>query len=156
MHRSLLLGALVLAVSPARAQQGGVRIAHAWSRPAMAGRVGVAYLTVTDDGAPDQLVGASSPIATRVELHRSVVEHGVARMQAVSVLPVAPGKPAVLAPGGYHFMLLDLKQPLVAGHSFPLTLRFANAGTVATTVSVAPAGGSGMGDMPGMTHATHP
>jgi len=41
--------------------------------------------------------------------------------------------PAVLAPGGYHLMLRDLKPPLVAGQSFPLTLNFAKAGALTTT-----------------------
>ncbi len=157
MHRSLLIAGLLATASPALAQQGGIRIEHAWSRPAMVGRVGVAYLTVTDDRGPDQLVGASSPVATRVELHQSIVEQGVAKMRDAAALPVAPGRPAVLAPGGYHFMLFDLKQPLVAGQSFPLVLRFAKAGTVTTAVSVAATGGMGeMGDMGGMPHTGRP
>ena len=34
----------------------------------------------------------------------------------------AAGKPVKLAPGGYHVMLMDLKQPLKAGESVPLIL----------------------------------
>ena len=135
--RLLPLAALLVAF-PAFAQ--GIDVAHAWSRPAMVGRVGVAYLTITDNGAPDQLIGASSPIAARVELHQSMVEHGVATMRPVPALAVAPGKPAVLAPGGYHFMLVDLKQPLMAGQSFKLILDFAKAGAVTTIVTVASPG----------------
>lgn len=154
MRRAILLAAL-LAASPALAQQRGITIEHAWSRPAMVGRVGVAYLTITDSGPPDQLVGASSPIAARAELHQSATEHGVATMRAVQALPVAPGKPAVLAPGGYHLMLLDLKQPLAQGQSFPLTLDFAKAGAVTTTVTVAGFGTKSGGDMGGMHMGAH-
>jgi hypothetical protein len=32
-----------------------------------------------------------------------------------------------LKPGGYHLMLLDLKQPLVQGSTVPLTLSLRNA-----------------------------
>lgn len=163
MRRLLLLAFLLGFASPAFAQHNGIQITHAWSRPAMVGRVGVAYLTATDSGAPDRLTGASTPVAARAELHRSVTEHGVAKMLPVPALPVAPGKPAVLAPGGYHFMLIGLKQPLAAGQTFPLTLTFANAGSVTTTITVMPfgaknAGAGGMAgmDMSGMHRATHP
>jgi periplasmic copper chaperone A len=162
VRRLLLLVVLLGFASPAFAQHNGIEIAHAWSRPAMAGHVGVAYLTVTDSGAPDRLTGASTPVAARAELHRSVTEQGVAKMLPVPTLPVAPGKPAVLAPGSYHFMLIGLKQPLVAGQTFPLTLTFANAGAVTTKITVMPfganAGAGGMEgmDMGGMHHAMHP
>jgi copper(I)-binding protein len=133
MHRFLF--AALLFAAPAFAGQA-LEVTGAWSRPAMAGRVGVAYLTVTDTGAPDQLIGASTPVAARAELHESMVKNGMASMRPVPAIPVAPGKPAVLAPGGYHLMLVDLARPLVAGQTFPLTLDFAKAGKVTTTVVV--------------------
>lgn len=135
----LLLPAAILLASPALAGQG-IDIVDAWSRPAMQGRIGVAYLTIIDNGAPDRLVGASSPVAARVELHQSAVDHGIATMRSVTALAVTQGRPAVLAPGGYHLMLIDLKQPLAAGQTYPLTLDFAKAGAVAATVTVAPQG----------------
>jgi copper(I)-binding protein len=54
----------------------------------------------------------------------------------VAGLPVAPGKPVMPAPGGYHIMLMGLMQALVAGTAFPVTLTFAKAGQAATTVTV--------------------
>ncbi len=157
MRQFVLLAATLLAASPAFAQKDGLRVEHAWSRPASAGRVGVAYLTVTDTGAPDRLVGASSPVAARVELHQSATANGVATMRSVDAVPVAPGTPAVLAPGGYHLMLRDLKRPLAAGQSFPLTLDFAKAGELTTTVTVAPfdAATTGAMDMSGMGTMHH-
>jgi copper(I)-binding protein len=62
-------------------------------------------------------------------------------------LPVTPGKPLMLAPGGYHIMLMDLKQPLKEGDSFPVTLSFAKAGQVTATATVEKAGAAAM---PGM------
>lgn len=49
-------------------------------------------------------------------------------------LPV--GEPVVLAPGGYHLMLLDLAEPLELGSSFDLTLDFEIAGTRTVAVEV--------------------
>jgi periplasmic copper chaperone A len=118
------------------AQAADVRVEDAWSRPTIAGHTGVVYLTVQDAGAPDTLTGASTPIASQAELHESFVDHGVAKMRAVRSLPVGPDKPVTLAPNGYHIMLMGLKQPLKAGDTFPVTLTFANAGSIAATVTV--------------------
>ena len=41
-----------------------------------------------------------------------------------------------LAPGGLHLMLMGLKAPLVEGETVPVTLTFANAGTVEIGLSV--------------------
>jgi periplasmic copper chaperone A len=157
--RYLVLGTMLFAVPAiALAQQNGIQIENAWSRAAMAGHTGVVYLTITDSGAPDKLLAVASPIATKAELHESFTDNGVAKMREVADLPVQPGKPVTLAPGGYHIMLMDLKQPLQQGDSFPVTLNFAKAGQVTTTVTVqkagaaTPMGHDAMGgmSMPGM------
>ena len=44
------------------------------------------------------------------------------KMRAVPGLELPAGKPVDLKPGGYHVMLMDLKQPLKAGDTVPLTL----------------------------------
>ena len=155
VRRFICLAATLLAASPALGQKSGLEVTHAWSRPAPAGRVGVVYLTVTDSGTPDRLTGANSPIAEQVELHQSATVNGVATMRPVDGVPVAPGTPAVLAPGGYHLMLRGLKRPLAAGQSFPLTLNFAKAGTLTTTVTVAPFSAAATGDMDGMGAMHH-
>ena len=141
-----LRGLLCLAPAVALAQQSDIRIENAWSRAAMAGRTGVVYLTITDTGAPDRLTGVASPVATKADLHESFTEQGVAKMRAVAALPVTSGKSVTLAPGGYHIMLMGLKQELKQGDSFPVTLSFERSGPVTATVTVGqPAGGMPMG-----------
>ena len=134
----------------ALAQQNGISIGDAWSRPAMQGRTGVVYLTITDQGAADRLTSIASPVAAKAELHESFSEHGVAKMRAIPELPVTSGVPVTLAPGGYHIMLMDLKQALKAGDNFPVTLRFERAGPIAATVTVRPMGGGANTDHGGM------
>ena len=113
-----------------------------------AGATGVVYLTVTNRGAPDTLIGVASPDAASATLHETIDDHDVMRLRTVASLPVAPGKPITLAPGGYHIMLTTLKQALVGGMSFPVTLTFAKAGTITVTATVQAAGAT----MPGMPH----
>jgi copper(I)-binding protein len=139
---ALALGA---ACAPAASAEAGIMAESAWAPPSLAGaRNGVAYFTLMNHGgAPDQLVGASTPVAEKAELHRDEMQDGVMRMRPAGPLPLAPGAMETLEPGGLHLMLMGLKQPLKPGERFPITLRFAHQPplTVETTVrAAAPAG----------------
>jgi len=132
----------------ARAQDitaGTLTIGHAWARATVGtSRPGGAYFTITNKGAEaDRLTGAESPVARRVELHRSGMEGGVMRMTRIKAIEVPAGGKVALAPGGYHLMLLGLKRPLATGSKVPLTLVFEKAGPVAVEVAVEPLGGKG-------------
>jgi hypothetical protein len=95
------------------------------------------YLTVHNiGGAADRLLGASSPLAARVELHRSQMKDGVASMRALPGIDMPVGGAIELKPGGYHLMLVGLVHPLEAGESLPLTLKFLHAGNVQVSVPV--------------------
>ena len=136
---SLALLSLLLVAAGDNASQ--IQIDHPWAR-ASAGeaKTGAAYLTITDQGEPDQLTGASTPVAASAELHESMDNMGTMKMRPVTGLALMPGKPVKLAPGGYHLMLMGLKAPLKAGDSFPLTLRFAHAPPRTVTVAIEPIG----------------
>ena len=70
------------------------------------------------------------------------------RMRPVAGVDLPARQPVALAPGGYHLMLMDLKEPLVAGRSIALTLSFEDAAGVRTRrelqveVRQAPPGGA--------------
>jgi copper(I)-binding protein len=49
------------------------------------------------------------------------------RMRAVTGLDLAAGQTTELKPGGYHVMLMDLKQAVQAGQPVPITLVFEDA-----------------------------
>jgi copper(I)-binding protein len=61
------------------------------------------------------------------EIHEMKMEGDVMRMRAIAALDLPAGKSVALRPGGYHLMLMDLKQPLVKDTQVPVTLRFADA-----------------------------
>jgi periplasmic copper chaperone A len=69
-----------------------------------------------------KLLSASSPVAGVVEVHEMKMDGGVMKMAAVPSLELPAGKAVELKPGGYHVMLMDLKQQLKAGDTVPLTL----------------------------------
>lgn len=100
-------------------------------------RTGGAYLTIENRGKDNErLVRVASPVADSAQLHMMRVEDGMMRMRNVSSVGIPAGSAMTLAPGGYHVMLVGLKQALVAGDTFPLALTFEKAGTIEVMVTV--------------------
>ena len=85
----------------------------------------------------DTLLGVSTPIAERVEMHSSIEENGMVKMRQLERIELTPGEPLSLQPGATHFMLIGLSAPLTADTIFPLTLRFQQAGDRVVDVRVA-------------------
>ena len=107
--------------------QAPAKVEGAWARPALAqqGSSG-AYMTITARE-PLTLLGADTPAAGIVEIHEMKMVGDVMKMSAADTLPLVPGKPLQLKPGGYHLMLMDLKGPLNAGSHIQVTLRLRDA-----------------------------
>ena len=133
-----LIAALSASVSAQQNALGDLSVERPWARelPPVAPN-GAAYLRIENAGnAADRIVSASSPIAKRVELHAHETDGGVMKMRHVHSVEV-PARGAVsFEPGRMHVMLIGLKEPLVAGRSFPLTLGFQNAGEIEVTVEI--------------------
>jgi copper(I)-binding protein len=148
-----VVSALVLSMLAMRvlAADGPV-VSQAWARATAPGvDVGAVYLTIDGGTKSDELLSATTTRASMVHLHTIEEAAGVAKMRAVGGVAVPAGKRVVLAPKGTHIMLMGIGQPLAAGESFPLTLKFANAGETTVTVVVRAAGTDGP-QQPGSTH----
>jgi len=134
--------------SPGQAQDkstGSIAISTPRSRETPpAARVGVGYLTITNNGTEtDRLIGVSTPVADRVELHRTTVEGAITRMLPIPLpLEIAPGQSIVLEPGGMHLMLVPLNVPIRPEVSVPVELQFERAGSRAVQMTVEPLRGS--------------
>ena len=121
---------------------GDITLTHPWSRPAAQGQNGVIYMDIQNKGtAEDRLIAVSTPLATKVELHRSTMEDGIHRMEKVESIVVPAGGAVELAPGGYHVMLVGLKFMLMAEETIPVTFTFERSGDITTGVSVEDHGG---------------
>ena len=123
----------------------GITITHPWARATPGGvTVGGAYFEVkAAAGQGDRLVGARSAVAGSMEVHNHIIENGVAKMRRVDALHIKGGQSVVLKPGGYHVMLLDLKQPLKEGDLLKFTLSFEKAGDIEVEATVEPIGAKG-------------
>ncbi len=160
---ALALGATVAYAEDAASYKvGALQITQAWSRATPKGaEVAGAYFKITNTGTtPDRLIGGSSPVAGRFEIHQMTMENGVMKMRPVQGgLVIKPGESVDLKPGAYHVMMLDLKQPLNKGDHIKATLNFEKAGSVDIEYNVVGVGetpaaaaqtGGGMHDMKGM------
>jgi periplasmic copper chaperone A len=133
---SLLACAFLLSAGAAQAEDfhvGTIEIANAWMRATPKNSpVAGAFMTIRNTGtAPDRLLGGSSPVAAQFEVHSMVMEGGVAKMRPVEGgLELKPGETVELKPGGFHVMLMGLKQPLEKGQKIKATLEFEKAGKV--------------------------
>ncbi|HEX2543857.1 MAG TPA: copper chaperone PCu(A)C [Ramlibacter sp.] len=125
-----LLVALALAVAAgAHAQPAApVAVEGPWARAVLPGQVSSgAYMTFVARE-PVTLLGAASPAAGIVEIHEMKLEGDFMKMRAVDRLELAAGQRVEFKPGGYHFMLMDLKAKLNPGMTLPLTLQFRDVG----------------------------
>ena len=62
-----------------------------------------------------QLVGVTTPVAGTAEVHEMKMEGDVMRMRPVPKVDLPAGRTVEFKPGGYHLMLMDLKQALKPG-----------------------------------------
>ncbi|MCW8158162.1 copper chaperone PCu(A)C [Stutzerimonas stutzeri] len=124
--------------APVEAVATELAISQAWSRamPPSA-PTGAVYFVLENRGdQPQRLVGAQTPRAGKTELHTHVHQGDMMKMQQIESVDVPASGKVEFKPGGNHVMLFGLKQPLVAGESFPLTLQFESGAEVTTEVSI--------------------
>ena len=138
-----LLATLIAAGLVSTASAAGVHVEDGWARSTVEGmKMGGAFMKIHNDEAKqDFLVGGSSPVADRVEVHTHVNDNGVMRMREVKGgIPLEAKGVTELKPGSYHVMFMGLKKPLKEGEKVPVTLKFKNAKpqTVQLEVKTAP------------------
>ena len=132
----LVAGALAGAMG-AVAGEDGLALTDPWFRLVMPSLPAAGYFTLSNSGAAAQsLVGASSPGCGMLMLHRSINDGGKERMVLVQSVAVAPHGKVSFAPGGYHMMCMSPTAALRPGQSVPVTLRFADGGSLTASFPV--------------------
>lgn len=125
-----------------------IMVENAWARPAMEkpdlGVTSAAYFTLHNHGRQDDaLIGASTDVAGKTELHETVPVEPKAenkmggqagngmgskmpamKMRSVGKVPLPAGGSVEFRPGGLHVMFMDLKDDFAVGDRFRLTLKF--------------------------------
>ena len=138
MKKISVLFALLLAAA-AHAQDpkvGTITIGHPWAR-ATPGAVknSAAFMVFDNKGTADKLLSVSGDIAKDIQIHSMITEAGVMKMREIKSLDIPANGKAELKPGGFHVMLIGLKDGLKEGAKFPLKLKFEKAGEVTVQVT---------------------
>jgi copper(I)-binding protein len=137
MKRALAMLACAMLAACGQSEPRGADLREppwAYATPTGA-EVAAVYLKLTVAEA-DTLLSAATPFADRIEMHTSSEENGMMKMRPMEHVPLEAGKVFSFEPGGAHLMLIGLRQPLVAGMQFPITLTFERSGTLSTQVRV--------------------
>jgi copper(I)-binding protein len=116
-------------MSAAAAPADPVSVDGAWARHSTRPHVMFVYLTVSlKKDTMDTLIGASSPLADKIDLLAPLTVHGRQELEPVLGIELESHAPTVLQPGGPHLILRGVRQRLRPGDSFVVTLRFTNSG----------------------------
>ena len=103
-------------------------ISNPWLRVLSGDIPAAGYFTLTNDGQkPLVLNGASSPACGMLMLHRSSDAGGMASMEDVTAVTIAPGQKIEFKPGSYHLMCMSPKAGMKKGGTARVTLTFAGA-----------------------------
>ena len=121
---AVAIAALAFAL-PAAAQ---VTVTDPWIRGTVPSQMATGAFMQLKSAKDARLVEARSPVAGVVEIHEMKLEDNVMRMRAVTALDLPAGRPVELKPGGYHVMLMDLKQQMKEGEVVPVTLVIESGG----------------------------
>jgi copper(I)-binding protein len=132
-RRLFLLTPLSLLITRSAAASGftlgSITIGHPWAAPS-AGEAAAMFMELRNDGPrADRLIAASTPVAGTVIFR---ARDGT----PLEYYDLMPKRPMSLRPGGRYIALRDLKAPLALDDTFPVTLRFAKAGSVTITTAV--------------------
>jgi len=107
---------------------------------------------------PDRLVGGSTEVAGKFEIHEMSMDNGVMKMRLLANgVEIKPGETVEFKPGGYHLMFVGITQPVEQGKRVKGTLEFEKAGKVDVEYAVEAIGGTPKGeqDHGGMMHQGH-
>jgi periplasmic copper chaperone A len=149
--KNLLIASLLALTAQAWAQTH-VKVEDAWVRGTVAQQKATGAFMRLTANQNARLVAAESPVAGVVEIHEMAMDKDVMRMRAIPGLELAADKTTELKPGGYHVMLMDLKQTVQAGQQIPITLVFEDANKQRFTQQIqAPV--RALGDRAGHSHS---
>lgn len=109
-------------------QAAELTISEAWIREAPpVSKVQAAYMLISNPTSkPVTLIAATSPIYSKIEFHRTVMDNDVMRMLQEDSLSIPARSEIHLKPEGIHMMLFNPRQLLKAGDKVPITLTFSD------------------------------
>lgn len=105
-----------------------VAVEHGYIRATIPGTsVSSAYMEINNASEKDMvLIGATSKVSDRIEIHEHVMKDEMMRMMKRESLTIPANDHVVLQPSGYHLMIFNLVEPLKVDQQVEITLHFDN------------------------------
>ncbi len=114
--------------------------------PAVAGRPGAAYFTLTGGEAENRLLSVTSPQVIKVELHDTIMKDGMMSMKAIEGgVAVPKGGKVAFEPSGKHAMLYDIAPSVKVGGTIKLNFTYSSGRSIEVDAKVNPPGQGGGG-----------
>lgn len=145
---SLTLAAIISSSTGVSASNVMIIQAFARASATPAAGSGAAYVSLMNHAAEaDRLLAAATPAAASAEIHITETADDVVKMTAAGPLEIPAMGTLEMRPGGYHIMLMGLKEPLSKGAEIEVTLTFEKAGEVVVKVPVGDVAEDGTDDI---------
>jgi len=110
-----------------KSEKTGIIISSAYVTPPFPGRdIAGGFFEVTNYGANDRLVSATSSISDAVEIHTHSEENGVMKMRQIDGVDLVQGETIAFKPGSYHLMMYGASIP-EGSETVTITLNYKNA-----------------------------
>lgn len=131
------IGCGIIGMTQAFAEED-IRVKKAWINEAPPTvKVMAGYLEIENKrDSAIVLIHVSSTDFEKVEMHRSVVIDGIAKMLPQKNIEIKPNSSLIMRPGDYHLMLMKPIKKVKAGDSVPLSLIFADASIIVTSAVI--------------------
>lgn len=136
LMKPLLRAMAIAALLAATAAQAQVEVKSAWVRATVPHQMGTGAFMQLTAAKDTRLVAARSSLTPAVEIHEMKLQDNVMRMRQVEAVDLPAGRTVEFEPGGYHIMLMELKEQVKEGATVPLTLVFEDGKGQRETVEV--------------------
>lgn len=120
--KQLILASLLALSATAALAQVQVEVKDPWVRATVQQQKTTGAFMQLSARQDARLVEVRSPAAATVEIHEMSMANNVMKMRSVAGMDLPAGQAVDLKPGGYHIMLINLKQQIKDGDLVPLTL----------------------------------
>jgi hypothetical protein len=106
---------------------GAIAVDRARTAPSVVGqREDAAFMTITNDGKDDVLVGATCSVANSVELRAAIPIEGGTKVRTVEAIPIPANTTLEFKPQGYHLAFIGLNYSFAPGERIAATLKFSS------------------------------
>lgn len=138
---SLLLALLPALALSACAKEKELSVTDAYvSFSPVRGNPSAAYFVVHGGQQDVSLIGVSTEVAIRSEMHETMTERNVSSMKPVMSVPVPAGSTVTFEPGGKHVMLWNINPGLAPPKQITLMFAFSNGERILASAPLVPAG----------------